>query len=126
MQTYHHLPYLRLLLLPLLFMFMGCVTNWELPDTPDNPESIDLLSLNIHYLVPERDRTNWEERKYAVTKMLETANPDIILFQEMETFRWRGEGEDSNVPIDNIQLDWVTQTVPGYTLGQSAIPPYSQ
>lgn len=122
MQTYHHLPYLRLLFLPLLFMFMGCVTNWELPDTPDNPESIDLLSLNIHYLVPERDRTNWEERKYAVTKMLETANPDIVLFQEMETFRWRGEGEDANVPIDNIQLDWVTQTVPGYTAGAVGDP----
>jgi endonuclease/exonuclease/phosphatase family metal-dependent hydrolase len=82
-----------------------------------------LMSLNIHYYEPTRDKTDWDNRKYAVTSAIKDINPDIIIFQEMETFERGGENRK------NLQLEWVLQTSNGYqpgAFGDSEIFPITQ
>ena len=83
-----------------------------------------LASFNIHYIVtvdgPDQD---WEDRKHAVTEVLKRIDADIIAFQEMETFA----GSDFNE--QNLQLDWILETVPGYRVtayGNAAEFPITQ
>ena len=83
-----------------------------------------VASFNIHYIVtldgPDED---WEERKQAVTEVLKRMDADIVAFQEMETF------EGGNFSRDNLQLDWILDTVPGYAataLGDAAEFPITQ
>jgi len=75
-----------------------------------------IVSLNIHYLVPETDRTGWAERKHAVSAALNDLNPDIVAFQEMETF------ERGHFSSKNIQLDWVMSNNDGYSVGAYGSP----
>jgi endonuclease/exonuclease/phosphatase family metal-dependent hydrolase len=79
-------------------------------------QTIRIASFNIHYIVPSNSNENWEKRKYAVSKVLNKIDADIIAFQEMETFEW------SNFSNKNIQLDWVLQTVPGYKVSAIGNP----
>ncbi len=83
-----------------------------------------VASFNIHYIVtrdgPDED---WESRKEAVTEVLTRIDADIIAFQEMETFK------GGNFNRDNLQLDWIMQTVPGYQVaafGDPSIFPSTQ
>ncbi|MGI9256740.1 MAG: endonuclease/exonuclease/phosphatase family protein [Salinispira sp.] len=105
------------IILVLLAIFSAsCATDWDIPDTAKYPAEIDIVSLNIHYLVPEWDSTNWDARKYAVTEMLNTVNADIVIFQEMETFHLHGS-DPHTTSHENIQLDWIMRMVPNYTAG---------
>jgi len=79
-----------------------------------DPGDLVVVSQNVHYYEPDRDDTDWDHRKLALTAALKELNPDLILFQEMETFT--GPGESSA----NLQRDWVLATVPGYTAGANA------
>lgn len=72
-------------------------------------ESLRIATFNIHYLhVTEKGLTKWENRRKAVTDMIGDISPDIIAFQEMESF---GGGHSRN---ENIQLDWVLSQLPGF------------
>lgn len=68
-------------------------------------------SFNIHYITPNRDDFNWPDRRDAVRQVIGEMNADILAFQEMETF----EGGDANQR--NLQLDWVLEHYPEYTVG---------
>ena len=83
-----------------------------------------VASFNIHYVVttngPDED---WEARKTAVTEVLRRVDADIIAFQEMETF------EGGHFSRDNLQLDWILQTLPGYAVaafGDAEVFPITQ
>ena len=103
----------------LSLVLSSCVTQWEGLNRVKTEGSLDIMSLNVHYLVPDRDKTNWEDRRFAVSEAIQDADPDIILFQEMETFRW---DHHENPSSDNIQLQWVMETVPGYVAGAVGDP----
>lgn len=75
---------------------------------------LTLVSQNVHYYIPDRDNTDWVHRRHALTAALKELAPDIILFQEMETFQGREETSA------NLQRDWVLETVPGYQAGANA------
>lgn len=95
-------------------LLAGCASSD--PREGHRVEAGDLVVVtqNVHYYAPDRDDTDWEHRKLALTAALKDLNPDLILFQEMETFT--GPGESSA----NEQRDWVLATVPGYTAGANA------
>lgn len=95
-------------LVSLVFLFSCSSPVW--------PADVDLVSLNIHYLVPGADKTGWSERKYAVSSALDELDPDIVAFQEMETF------ERGHFSSKNIQLDWVMSTSDGYSVGAYGLP----
>jgi len=94
-------------------ILVGCATG-DLRHGEDNQGDLRVVSLNVHYYEPDRDHTDWAHRKLAVTAALKELAPDLILFQEMQTFEGR---DDTN---RNDQRDWVLQTVPGCTAGASA------
>lgn len=72
-------------------------------------ESLRVATFNIHYLhVTEKGLSKWEDRRKAVTAMIGDISPDIIAFQEMESF---GGGHSRN---ENIQLDWVLSQHPSF------------
>jgi len=72
-------------------------------------DSLRVATFNIHYLhVTEKGLSKWEERRSAVTDMIGDLSPDIIAFQEMESF---GGGHSRN---ENIQLDWVLSQHPDF------------
>jgi len=65
-------------------------------------ESLRVTTFNIHYLyVEEKSLAKWEARRKDIS-------PDIIAFQEMESF---GGGHSRN---ENIQLDWVLSQHPDF------------
>lgn len=99
---------MKSVIIPALILFAGCSSSEFEPGNISADTNVSLLSLNIHYLVPENDKTNWELRKYAVSDALNDVAADIVLFQEMETF------EGGHAPSRNIQLEWVLDTVDGY------------
>lgn len=106
-----------------LNLFLSCSSSNFEPSKPVPDSDVSLVSLNIHYLVPEKDKTNWELRKHAVSAALNDLGADLILFQEMETF------EGGHAPSRNIQLDWVLSTVTGYqaaAVGDASVFPVTQ
>lgn len=101
----------------------GCTSSDFFPGGGRTESDISLVSLNIHYLVPGNDKTDWNSRKHSVTAALNELDADIILFQEMETF------EGGHAPSRNIQLDWVLSTVAGYqaaAVGDPSVFPVTQ
>ena len=67
-------------------------------------------SFNIHYVSPRQEKMIWEDRRDAVVEALRLGNPDIIGFQEMETFvggQWNQE---------NKQLEWIKEHFPRYAV----------
>ena len=103
----------------------GLMLCWFMPGSSlaDNC-SFKVASFNIHYIVtmngPDRE---WEERKAAVTEVLKRVDADIIAFQEMETFK------GGSFSRQNLQLDWIMDTLPGYEVaayGDAAVFPITQ
>lgn len=97
-----------------LVALAGCAGTDPRTGNTVAPGDLVVVSQNVHYLAPGRDETNWEGRRDALTAALIDLNPDVILFQEMETFT--GPSEASA----NVQRDWVLATVPGYAAGANA------
>jgi endonuclease/exonuclease/phosphatase family metal-dependent hydrolase len=76
----------------------------------DDESEIVVGTFNIHYISPRQKKMIWEERREAVVGVLRLGNPDIIGFQEMETFvggHWNQE---------NKQLEWVKEHFPQYAV----------
>ncbi|UCF99143.1 MAG: endonuclease/exonuclease/phosphatase family protein [Spirochaetaceae bacterium] len=79
-------------------------------------DEIVVGTFNVHYTAPWQEKMIWEERRDAVVKVLREGDADIIGFQEMETFvggHWNK---------DNIQLDWVLEHFPGYSVSSIGDP----
>jgi endonuclease/exonuclease/phosphatase family metal-dependent hydrolase len=104
------------LVLAYLVFFLSCAAPEMIPLPADQVPDLSLMSLNVHYYVPANDRTDWENRRVAVTASIQDLDPDIILFQEMETFEWQ------EVPGRNVQLDWVLRGTEGYKVGAFGDP----
>ena len=72
-------------------------------------ETLRVATFNIHYLeVSEDGLSKWEKRRKAVTEMIADISPDIMAFQEMESFGGRHSHNE------NIQLDWVLSQHPEF------------
>lgn len=77
---------------------------------------LKISSFNIHYIVPGRDKMDWDRRKNAVSSILKDIDADIIAFQEMETF------EGKHYSGRNIQADWIIETLPDYSIASYGDP----
>jgi endonuclease/exonuclease/phosphatase family metal-dependent hydrolase len=86
-------------------------SNYRPEQLRATPHELSVMSLNVHYYRPGADKSEWQRRKYAVTAALREMQPDIVLFQEMETF------EGGHMPRRNEQLRWVLERVEGYAAG---------
>lgn len=74
-------------------------------------ETLRVASFNIHYTTPNQEDIVWDERRDAVRQVIGEMQADIIAFQEMETF------VGGHFNTENIQLDWVLEHYPGYSVG---------
>lgn len=74
-------------------------------------ETLRVASHNIHYMRPNDPEDDWPDRRQAVVKAISEIEPDILAFQEMETF----VGGHSN--NRNLQLEWVLENHPQYQAG---------
>lgn len=97
-----------------VLVFSACTTNDPRLGQEHTARDLTLVSQNVHFYVPSRDDTDWAHRRLALTAAIQDLAPDILLFQEMETFLGREETSE------NHQRDWVLETVPGYQAGANA------
>ena len=88
-----------------IVVFTFLVSSSPLAQSSD---TVHIASFNIHYIVPHDNNDDWGERKYAVTRVLEDMNADIVAFQEMETF------DGGHYSGWNLQLEWIVSTTTGY------------
>lgn len=80
-------------------------------------------TLNIHYVAEDQQRLDWDRRKEAVVAAIREGDPDLMAFQEMETF------EGGSFSRRNLQLDYLRDNLPGYEFGAVGDPreyPYTQ
>ena len=80
--------------------------------------NLHLASFNIHYIVPQDQDEDWEERKHAVTRVLKEIDADIIAFQEMETF------EGGHYSRRNLQITWINASTKGYKIAAVGDPKF--
>ncbi|MDX1472963.1 MAG: endonuclease/exonuclease/phosphatase family protein [Reinekea sp.] len=100
----------------LLLYCFGVIGILQGSTLADEPLAIHIASFNIHYIVPNSPKENWDHRKYAVRDVIQEMRADIIAFQEMETFtggHYNGK---------NLQLDWVLENFPHYQAGAFGDP----
>lgn len=74
-------------------------------------DSLRVASHNIHYMRPDHPDDDWPDRRDAVIDVITDIKPDILAFQEMETF---AGGHSNDV---NQQLDWVLAHHPQFRPG---------
>jgi len=98
-----------------IVLLAACNSSDYRPGSPPE-DGFSVMSLNIHYLVPENDGSDWNRRKHAVAAAVEELSPEVLLFQEMETF------SGGHAPQENRQLDWVLQEHPSYAVGAYGDP----
>ncbi len=87
------------------------------------PHALHIASFNIHYIVPSDQKDDWEDRKHAVTDVLNDMDADIVAFQEMETF------DGGHFSERNLQLEWVMSSLAGYdtaAVGDPRLFPHTQ
>ncbi|QEN09519.1 endonuclease/exonuclease/phosphatase family protein [Oceanispirochaeta crateris] len=70
----------------------------------EKSDSIRLTTFNVHYLYAGHDKMNWDDRKEAVLQVITESDPDIISFQEMETFT-RSQENDQNIQLSYLQMN---------------------
>ncbi|MFZ3584873.1 endonuclease [Loktanella sp. DJP18] len=101
-------------ILALLVLF-GCGPQSD-PLPPSPPQVVRIATQNVHYIILDKPTGpwsvgDWEDRKGALDLAFKAAAPDIIGFQEMESFR---RGDDGGV---NLARDWLLAQNPGYAAG---------
>ena len=96
-------------LLALVLVVTSCVTTERLPQVYQKPDLV-VATYNVHFSAPWQRKRSWENRKYAVSTIVESLKADIILFQEMESF------VDMNYRDDNLQLTWILSRMPIYSV----------
>lgn len=92
-------------------------------EAEQQPHTLHIASFNIHYIVPSDKRDDWEDRKHAVTDVLNDMDADIVAFQEMETF------DGGHFSERNLQLEWVMSSTTGYNataIGDPRLFPHTQ
>lgn len=79
-------------------------------------ETVRLGSLNVHYVAADQERLDWELRKDAVAAAIREGDPDIMAFQEMETF------DGGHFSERNVQLAYLRQQFPHYAFAAVGDP----
>ena len=74
------------------------------------PSGFRVATLNVHYIYEGQKRLNWDRRKNAVVEVIREGDPDIIAFQEMETFA------GSSFNHENKQLQYVLDHLAEYSV----------
>lgn len=101
-----------LLLLPGIVDARGSAANEQAaaPTTGAEKEGAALVvgTLNIHYIARDQERLDWSRRREAVAAAIREGNPDIMAFQEMETF------EGGHFSDRNRQLSFLREQFPEY------------
>lgn len=77
------------------------------------PAGLRLATLNVHYIVLRRQTgawslDDWERRKVALDLAFKEIAPDVMGFQEMESFAGGDNGDT------NLGLDWLLSQNPSY------------
>lgn len=105
--------------LGLLLLLLGCGPQSDDARLPAPPsDTVRIATHNVHYIRLNADsgrwsRTDWEDRKPALDAAFKAVAPDIIGFQEMESF---AGGDDGST---NLARDWLLAQNPGYAAGAS-------
>jgi len=104
------------IVLLVLGLLLGCQSlrhggTTALPDPA--PQSLRVATYNVHYIVLGRETgawsvADWERRKGPLDLAFKDVSPDVMGFQEMESF---GGGSVSD---ENLALDWLLARNPGY------------
>ena len=115
-----------------LTVLLACVQVYRHSGTDPLPQ-VDPLALrvatyNVHYIVVGQEDGpwslgDWERRKEPLSAAVSFMNPDLIAFQEMESFSGRETDQD------NLALDWLLAQHPDYAAaaaGDPAIFPSTQ
>ncbi len=108
-------------LVALLFLVacgMHVVHSGQTPATPPAPGSTRIATLNVHYIVLEQATGpwsvgDWDRRKGPMDAAFKAIAPDIIAFQEMESFQ---RGDNGSV---NLARDWLLDQNPDYRAAAS-------
>lgn len=106
-------------LIGLIILIFPVCTLGQVEATSD----LSVGSFNLHYISERRPVLPWDDRKNAVLAAINELDADIVGFQEVET--WRGRGQQG----DNIQLQWLGENAPQYSaaaVGDPAVYPDTQ
>ncbi len=80
-------------------------------------------SLNVHYVAEGQERLSWQNRREAVAAAIREGGPDLLAFQEMETF------EGGHFNKQNVQLAFLREQFPDYEFAAVGDPteyPFTQ
>ena len=108
---------IRPALIVALALLLGCGPQ-SAALAPAPPQTVRIATQNVHYIVLGAQTGawsvgDWEERKVSLDAAFKAIAPDIIGFQEMESFQ---RGDDGSV---NLARDWLLAQNPGYAAGAS-------
>ena len=107
----------RLLTVTAFALLIGCGPQ-SAPLSPAPAGTVRVATQNVHYIVLGAQTGawsvgDWDSRKSALDAAFKAIAPDIIGFQEMESF---ARGDDGSV---NLARDWLLSQNPGYAAGAS-------
>jgi len=104
-----------IILLVLTFVYPAGCTSTPEPLSPGTNGMV-VGTFNVHYITPQDTSMVWKERRDAVVDAVRAGDPDIIGFQEMETFT------GGHVGTSNLQLDWLRSHLPGLSFAAVGDP----
>ncbi|MCG8479182.1 MAG: endonuclease/exonuclease/phosphatase family protein [Spirochaetales bacterium] len=73
-------------------------------------------TFNVHYIADGQGDFAWQVRRDAVARAIRDGAPDIVAFQEMETF------EGGHYNDRNVQLEYLRDQFPAYAFGAVGDP----
>ncbi len=89
----------------------------SLPHTAETQQPPLIVgTFNVHYISDDQGNFAWEVRRDAVARSIRDGAPDIIAFQEMETF------EGGHYNERNVQLEFLRDRFPEYAFGAVGEP----
>lgn len=113
MRTYLILAFMVVVAVPVTALLWNGRAQ-EMPEAA--PDALRLVTLNTHYILLDADDDDpwsvagWRKRREPMAQVLSQLTPDLIAFQEMESFR-RGDGGT------NLARDDLLKAMPEFAAG---------